>query len=191
MIDKDILQACIRRDEKACKTLYFKLYNLLMSVSMRYQRNEIDAKDCVNVTFIKVIDGLSEIDLNRPIEGWVRRICINENIDQYRKYKKHNESLNIDNPETVSMPQITVESEAFEQMLSYEDVLDMVKKLPDTTSKVFNLYVIDGYKHREIAELLDISEGTSRWHLSYARQSLKETISEEIKRHKMIIYGKE
>lgn len=191
MVEKSLIQACIRREEKACKALFFQLFNLMMSVSIRYQNNEIDAKDCVNSTFMKVLDGLRQIDIDRPIEGWVRRICINENIDQYRKNKKHNESICLDNPEIVNMPIARLDYTAFEAMLSYEDVLEMVGKLPDTSAKVFNLYAIDGYKHREIADLLDISEGTSRWHLSYARQLLQERINEEIKRHKMIIYGKE
>lgn len=145
-----------------------------MSVAYKYYRNEEDAAASVNLAFLKVFDNLDKYNFSTPIEAWMRRITINHIIDEFRKNKKHKETFidNLaDNNEAESIELNEIETE-----IEQEVVERVLQQLPNATKHVFCLYAIDGFSHKEISELLDITYETSKWHVKTARKKLKELI---------------
>ena len=142
----------------------------MMSVCMRYAKDHEEAKDMLNEGFMKVFKNINKYKATHSLESWIRRIMINNAIDHYRKYKKHRNQIDITevydyaNDETVSSD------------LSVKEIMKLVQKLSPAYKTVFNLYVVDGYNHREIAEKLGISEGTSKSNLSKARAKLQQML---------------
>ncbi len=128
--------------------------------------------------FTKIIFNLKKYKSNVPFELWCRKVMINSIIDECRRSKQYRETMELKAREDLSNATRleTKLSEAQEDML--ELIKSKLKKLPPMTSKVFNLYAIDGYKHHEIATLLDISEGTSQWHYSMAKKRIREMVRE-------------
>ena len=113
---------------------------------------------------------------------------VNTLIDEYRKDRKYNTRITKSDSERELDFFSTGHQNDAESNLGYENIMMLVRELPNTTAKVFNLYVIDGYSHREIGELLEMSEGTSKWHLSTARKQLRERIEDlENRNHRMVI----
>jgi len=189
-MEKSLLKACIKRDERSCLELYKRLFGLLMGVSMRYQKNEQDAKEVVQTSFMKILNSLEKIDLDRPVEGWARQICIHANIDYLRSQMKYKATIIFPKDLKEADKLVDIWEENGLEIFDYDDLLKLVHSLPDTGAQVFNLYVIDGFKHQEIADILGISEGTSRWYLSYCRKLLQEKISQEITKFRIATYGK-
>ena len=143
-----------------------------MSLCLRYLRDRNDAVEVLNDAFLKVFRQLSRYDPARAVlYTWMRTIVINTALDTLRKQKaiRDREML----PDKEEEPGI--DNEALSK-LSGDELLEMIRRLPITTRLVFNLYVVDGYAHREIAAMLSMSEGTSRWHLNDARRQLKTII---------------
>ena len=145
----------------------------MMSLCLRYLRDRNDAVEVLNDAFLKVFKQLSRYDPARAVlYTWMRTIVINTALDTLRKQKaiRDREML----PDKEEEPGI--DNEALSK-LSGDELLGMIRRLPITTRLVFNLYVVDGYAHREIAAMLSMSEGTSRWHLNDARRQLKTIIN--------------
>jgi len=163
----ELLEGCCRGDRIQQKQLYEMFYGKMMSVCMRYAKDQEEAKDMLNEGFMKVFKNIQKYKATHSLESWIRRIMINNAIDHYRKYKKHRNQIDItevydySNDETIS------------SQLSVEEIMKLVQKLSPAYKTVFNLYVVDGYNHREIAEKLGISEGTSKSNLSKARAKLQ------------------
>lgn len=151
-----------------------------MNISVRYQYNESDAKDVVNTSYIKILEHLSDYDIAQSFESWASRICINTNIDFFRKTKKisRREVLH-DNYDESVLTNYYVENEAMD-FLNREALFDMIKVLPSMMKEVFVLFAVDGYNHKEIASLLSMSEVGSRYYLFEARKRLKKLIEKEI-----------
>lgn len=170
-IEKELIDACIKESRKAQFELYKKCYSLLMSICMRYEKNKEDAEALLNQAFFKILTNLKKRPENAPFEAWIRRITINTVIDEYRK-KKRSQLDYLEEPMLVAPISEMSYNEA-DQKLDAEDLENIIKQLPPVSQTVFNLYVIDGYNHKEIGEKLNISEGTSKWHLSSARKKLK------------------
>lgn len=144
---------------------------MLMSVCLRYQRNKEDAEFMLNQVFHKILINLERYDAKVPFEAWIRRIAINTCIDQFRKESRSKLDYH---EEPMDMAPITVmDYNEADKKFDAEELELMIKQLPPVSQKVFNLYVVDGFNHREIGEKLDMSEGTSKWHLSNARKKLK------------------
>jgi len=177
-ITQEILEKCARDDRKAVKCLYEHCFEALMPVCYRYHINEEDARSSFNLGFIKILKSLKTISGDFNFGGWSKRIMINTLIDEYRKVKNYNS--HVTSKETDRELEFTSSSHdnEGESNMGYELIMKLVMGLPEFTSKVFQLYVIDGYNHREIGELLDMSEGTSKWHLSTARKALREKLDE-------------
>lgn len=175
-VQKVLIKACLEGDQIAIKDLYKTCYSFMMAISVRYQDSEIDAEDAMNQGFLKVIQNLGSYDSTRSFKNWFAKIIVNTNIDIYRSNKRH-KSLNVYvenyNGYEAKSASIDIESDS---EFEYEEILETIKKLTPMTQKVFNLAVVDGFKHREIAELLDISIGTSKWHLSTARKTLQKEL---------------
>ncbi|AEV33365.1 RNA polymerase sigma factor, sigma-70 family [Owenweeksia hongkongensis DSM 17368] len=170
-VEKELLEACIKQERRAQFELYKRCYSILMSVCMRYERNKEDAEFMLNQVFHKILTHLDRYDDKAPFEAWIRRIAINTQIDEFRK----NSRSKLDYYEQpMDMAPLTVmDYNEADKKFDAEELETMIRMLPPVSQKVFNLYVIDGYNHKEIADQLDMSEGTSKWHLSSARKKLK------------------
>ncbi len=179
LVEKELIARCIREEPKAQYELYKALFSLMMSVCTRYERNRQDAEAKMNIGFLKILNHLNDRKDNVPFELWVRRILINIVIDDHRKNKnrKSTEILKDDFPETDE----NVVNEYLHEMES-EEFETLMKKLPEMSCRVFNLFAIDGFSHKEISDMLEMSEGTSRWHVSQARAQLQSDISKLAKK---------
>ncbi len=170
-IEQELIELCIQHNRKAEYDLYKKVYSYLMSICLRYNRDKDTASESLNMGYLKILTHLKNYKPEIPFKLWIRRIMINTLIDEYRKRKKEKERLTyVDNYFDTS--DYSEANEALEKF-DTEKLTNLINELPNATKEVFNLYVIDGYTHKEIAEMLHISEGTSKWHLSEARQKLK------------------
>lgn len=187
-ITPEILKACARDDRKAINMLYEYAFRILMPICFRYNHNEEDARASFNAGFIKVLNALDKVDENVNFDAWSKRIMINSLIDEYRKNKKYNARISrSDNERELDYFSEGHQNDAVSN-LGYENIMGLVKDLPVTTGHVFNLYVIEGYSHKEIAEQLEMSEGTSKWHLSTARKILRERLDDlENRNQRMVI----
>ncbi len=170
-IDKELLKACLQEERRAQFELYKQCYGILMSVCIRYERNKEDAEFMLNKVFHKILTNLDRYDQKAPFDAWIRRIAINTQIDEYRKNRRSKLDFH-EEPMDVAPLHVMDYNEA-EKRFDEEELLLMIRQLPPMSQKVFNLYVIDGYNHKEIGVQLEISEGTSKWHLSSARKKLK------------------
>ncbi len=187
-ITPEVIRLCVSDDRKAINQLYEHGFRILMPICFRYNKNEEDARAAYNMGFVKILKGLEKLDENANFDAWAKRLMVNALIDEYRKNKKYNTQITkSDNERELDYYSAGQDNEA-ESNLGCENIMMLVQELPDTTSKVFNLYVIEGYSHREIGEKLDMSEGTSKWHLSTARKLLREKLERlENQNQRMVI----
>lgn len=165
--EESIIKACIQREKWAQKIIYETYYGKMMGVCLRYSKTEEEALDILHDGFLKVFRYIGKYKPGTSLYSWIRRIMVNTAIDHYRKMARRR---------TESIDQAYgVESDlpgAIEKVTEKE-ILSAVQKLTPTYRTVFNLYVIEGFSHREIAEKLEISESTSRSNLVKARSKLK------------------
>lgn len=144
---------------------------------MRYCKDKDNASEMLNVAYLKILTNLKTYKPEVPFKAWIRKITVNTLIDEYRKNKRQREQVTYVEEYYDSNDYSDV-NEALSK-ISCAQIYKLINQLPNATKEVFNLYVIDGYNHREISELLGISEGTSKWHLSEARQKLKQKIEQQ------------
>lgn len=143
-----------------------------MNIAVRYKKNEDDAAILVNQAFMKVLSNIEGYDITKNVEPWLKQIMVNTAIDDYRKNAKRNElTQNIDN-ESVYEITPNVYNDILDK-INAEELQNMLNKLPRATCNVFNLFAIDGYSHKEIGDMLGITEQTSKWHVKEARKRLK------------------
>jgi RNA polymerase sigma factor (sigma-70 family) len=144
----------------------------MMPVCLRYVRDRNDALELMNDAFLKIFKHLAVYDVAKAgFYTWIRKIVINAAIDRLRRQKTPGEYELL--PDRMEGPFI---DNAAISKLNGDELLNLIRQLPTTTRLVFNLYGIDGFSHKEIATMLGIAEGTSRWHLSDARRQLKRII---------------
>ncbi len=175
--EQDLLAACARQERWAQKILYEEFHRPMMGVCLRYSNHEEDARDILHEGFIKVFKHIGKFEPGTSLPAWMRRIMVNTAIDYYRKViRRRTEDIE----EAVRLQSDDVD--AVSQM-SEAEILQAVQKLSFAYRAVFNLYVIEGYSHKEIADILNISESTSRSNLVKARTRLKEMIREGLDRH--------
>ena len=164
MDEKKLIQACIKEDKSAQKALYDLFSAKMYFVCLRYARHEAEAQDILQDAFIKVFDKLDSFRFNGSFEGWVRRIMVNTALNYCRKSTYKYENIGIEDYQDK-----VVNSKAISR-LSEQELLGIIQQLPDGYRMVFNLYIIEGYSHKEIAEMLSISENTSPSQLDKARK---------------------
>lgn len=187
-ITPEILEACSQGDRLAINRLYEYSFRILMPISFRYNNNEEDARASFNAGFMKILKGLEKGDYSMNYDAWSKRIMVNCLIDEYRKNKKYNTQIAKSDNETELDYYAKGHRNEAESNLGYDNIIMLVKELPTATAHVFNLYVIEGYTHKEIADQLDMSEGTSKWHLSTARKLLREKLDRlENQNQRMVI----
>lgn len=161
---------CRKQDRKAQEELY-RIYSAkLFGLCLKYSENRQQAEDNLQDGFVSIFEKISQFRDEGSFEGWMKRIVINTCLQKYRKQKVY--SLN--NESQIEEESFEIEEEEFE----VDFLLECVQALPDRYRQVFNLYVLDGYSHKEIAEMMHISEGTSKSNLARARMALKERIEE-------------
>jgi len=180
-IETALLQQCRKNDRKAHNELYRKCYGFMMAICLRYTSNREDAQHSLNNAFLKIVTNLDKYKAEVPFGSWVSRITVNAIIDEFRRDKKRRENMSgVDFAEVRSAHPVNY-NEASLAMDAIE-LEEMIQKLPEMSRKVFNLYAIDGFTHKEIAEMLGMSDGTSKWHVSFARSFLKDLISRKMEK---------
>jgi len=149
-----------------------------MPVCCRYHNNEEDARSSLNIGFMKILKNLEGTDENLNFVAWSKRIMVNTLIDEYRKRRNYQSRVSGKETEReLDLEADNVNNDA-ESNIGFENIMKLVNELPEVSAKVFNLYVIDGYNHKEIGDMLNMSEGTSKWHLSTARKILREKLEQ-------------
>lgn len=170
LTENEMLDGCIRGDRRCQMALYELLSGKMFAVCLRYANDHNSAQDLLQEGFIKVYKNIHKFRREGSFEGWVRRIFVNTAIEQFRK----NVTLYaIHESETVKYEHF--EGNAFET-LKHQDLMKMIQSLSHGYRTVFNLYVIEGYSHKEISDMLNISEGTSKSQLARARYLLQKKI---------------
>ena len=183
----DLLERCRKDDRKAHYELYKLCFPFLVSVCRRYYINKEDMQSSLNQIYLKMIMNMASYLKKKesvPFELWSRRIAINHIIDEFRKNKKHKE--NIDYRELNDAIDIHPVIDPVLEKEKLEEVLTAINQLSHMNRTVFNLFVIDGYGHEEIAEMLKISSGTSKSHLHSARNKLKELLNNDWEKKDLI-----
>ncbi|WP_160070158.1 RNA polymerase sigma factor [Sphingobacterium bovisgrunnientis] len=168
-----IWQGCCAQDKKAQALFYNFFSKKMFVVCLRYAQTTLEAEDILQNGFIKVFTKYHLYDGKGSLEGWVKRIMVNTAIESYRQSKdKFTDSIE-------EQHENTMHSYFTSDNTSYKDLLKIIKELPLGYRTVFNLYAIEGYSHKEIAEMLQISEGNSKSQLSRARQVLQQKLIKE------------
>lgn len=157
--------------------MYKVCYNNLISVCWRYSGSKDLAVELMNIGFVKILTQLGRYKPEIPFELWSRRVMINSIIDEYRKTKQYKSQILLSEAYNEQLPEESTELSENQEELA-ELIKSKIHLLPPVTSKVFNLYAIDGYRHSEIAELLNMSEGTSMWHYSEAKKRIRQMLGE-------------
>jgi len=163
-----LINKCKRKDIKAQSEIYQLFSGKLFALCLKYSRNYQEAQDNLQNGFIIIFDKIEQYKYKGSFEGWLKRVIINTALQTYRE-------KNVLNLVTEEIPE-EVEIEIDEEQVSLDFLLKLIQELPDRYRMVFNLYVLDGYPHKEIANMLSISEGTSKSNLSRARVILRNKI---------------
>ena len=185
--ETDLLKACKKQDAAAQRILYDKYSAPMLGLCRRYVRGEQEAEDVMINGFMKVFSRIDSFEGKGSFEGWMKRIMINESLGYIRKHKAM--YLETDIEAADKEPDLDKMSSALEA----KDLLKMINELPSGYRTIFNLYAIEGYSHKEIAELLGINENTSKSQLSRARVQLQNKLLETervLEKNKMIRDGK-
>ena len=163
--DIELIEACLKENPSAQRFLYDKFSSKLYGICLRYSKNDEEAQDILQDSFVKIFTKLHTYQFTGSFEGWLKRITTNTSIEYYRK--------KIDTEEVDDIkfnPYLSVDSD---KSLEVEELLKMIQELPEGYRMIFNMYAIDGFTHGEIAEKLGISAGTSKSQLSRARAHLQ------------------
>lgn len=167
----DLINGCKRGDKKAQKTLYDKYAAKMLGVCIRYFRNIDEAEDALQEGFIKIFNNIDKFRNEGSFEGWIRRIIVNTALNYYKSNLKHYFSTDYSEIEEM----IEDDKLKFDN-LSMEFLLKIIQDLPEGYRLVFNLYEIEGYSHKEIAEMLGVSVNTSKSQLMKAKRSLQKVL---------------
>ncbi len=166
---QELIHGCIRNERSAQEKMYKLFYPRMMTVVRRYIDHENQAEEVLNNGFLRAFQKVEQYTFQGSFEGWLRKIVFHSVSDYVKQNMQYNEKIML-----VEKDQYVHKDHA--DKLYYDQLLLLVDGLPGATKVVFNMYVMDGYSHREIGKMLGISEGTSKWHLSEGRRVLKDKI---------------
>lgn len=166
-----IIQDCKQNKRSAQKKLYDVYSPIFLGICLRYAKDKAEAEDMLQDGFIKIFTKISKFSGKGSFEGWMKRIIINTSITSYHKNKKYNRLYNID-----EINEINIKSNLNKSNFSEEELLKVIRTLPKGYNIIFNLYAIEGYKHKEIAQLLNISINTSKSQYSRAKKLLRKKL---------------
>jgi RNA polymerase sigma factor (sigma-70 family) len=176
---RHLLDGCLNQDRKSQELLYKQYFGFAMNICLRYSKTRDEALEILNDAFLKVFLKIRTYDYTRPFSVWLKRIVVNTAIDTYRSQSKHYNHLDIETVHTIPSEEVNPL-----QKINFEDLLQLTKRLPKNYQLNFNLYIIEGYSHEEIAKMMNISVGTSKSNLSRAREMMR-TFLKNIDTHKI------
>lgn len=168
MEDVTLVTECAQGNSKAQRALFDKFAPKMLSVCMRYVQNMEEAEDVLQDGFVKVFQKIGEFKMEGSLEGWIRRVLVNTALDSLRKNKKTAMDYQLDD---VSY-KLSFDDYSFDDM-DVEHLLRLINEMPDGYRVVFNMFAIEGYSHKEIADTLGITENTSKSQYSRARAFLR------------------
>lgn len=171
----DLIEGCKKQERKCQQEVYRMLYGKMLAICCRYSRDNDEAKDVLQDGFIKVFEKIEHYNSGGSFEGWVRRIIVNTAIDSYRKKKKEfliEDEGNIKDQEEWE----DHDDESIYDGLTVNDIVECIQHLSPAYRTVFNLYIMEGYSHQEIADEIGISIGTSKSNLAKAKANVKKLL---------------
>jgi len=174
--EQDIIAGCRKKNRAIQEHLYKVYYSVLLKICARYSKNMQDAEQLLNDGFLKIFTQIDKYGNTGSFEGWMKKIMVNTCLDYLRStYLKEEMTMHVNavQPEDTNL---SVSNYGLESM-EFRELVGMIQTLPAMTRTVFNLYVFEGFNHKEISDNLDISEGTSHWHVHQARNLLQKKIN--------------
>lgn len=175
MTDEQLVKKCLEKDALAQKQLFEFYSKRMMGVCLRYSRDRDEAQEVLQMGFIKVFEKLTLFNGKGSLEGWIRKVVVNTALDNIRKNKKFLDNVEMDKVDY----QLQNDDVSGYESLKAQDLLGIIQEMPTGFRTVFNLFAIEGYSHKEIAEELGISVNTSKSQYSRARAYLKKILIEE------------
>lgn len=169
--EEKVIRSCINGDAWAMRLIYEEFYATMLPICMRYANNDDDARDIVHEGFIKVFKNISKYKVGTSLQAWIKRIMVNASIDYYRR-ESRKRTTDLD----VAYDLRSCDEDALGK-LNVEEIIKALQQLSPIYRSVFNLYVVEGYSHKEVSEILGISESTSRSNLVKARIKLRVILS--------------
>ena len=178
--EAQLIKDCINGKRQAQRSLYEQFAPKMYAIAMRYAKTTLEADDILQESFINVFKHIESFSQDCPLEFWIRKIVVNQALKtgrtKYDKaFKEEVSDINYNSEENIILDQFDL-----------EELLQIIRRLPDGFQQVFNLYAIEGYKHKEIAEMLGISEGTSKSQYARARAQLQEMLLKEDKSYEQL-----
>jgi len=170
--EEQIIKRCLKNDRQAQKAIYEKYSSVLMGICVRYLNNTFEAEEVLQDGFVKIFSRIKQFSGRGPFINWMKKIMINTAITHYYKNLKHQHHYDFEEINEMDIAGKTFDSSDFTR----EELLNVIKKLPDGYRIVFNLYAIEGYKHKDIAELLEIDINTSKSQYSRARKLVQKKL---------------
>lgn len=171
MTDEELVKECVAGNHVAQRKFYDLFAKKMMGVCLRYTNSYEEAQDVLQDGFIKIFSKLPKFESKGSLEGWVRRIMVNTALDAYRKSKKHQKDVDVDTVGyMLDSNDYTIES------MNANDLLKIIQAIPEGYRVVFNLFAIEGYSHKEIAEQLGVTESTSKSQYSRAKKMLRKIL---------------
>lgn len=170
--EKQLIANCLQGDRNAQRKLYELYSGKMMGVCLRYCKDKETAKDLLHDGFLKVYTHLDSFEAKGSFEGWMRRIMVNTALEYLRK--KSDEGYNMDIEEAFTL---TSDDYGVLEKMQAEELIKTIQRLPDTYRTTFNLFVVEGYSHKEISEVMNITESSSRVYLTRAKQMIQQMIA--------------
>lgn len=173
--EEELIRACQRGHPPSQEALYRRYWSFAMSVCLRYTPTREDALELAHDGFLRAFQAIDRVDPERPFRPWFRRVLVRCAIDRHRSMRRYHAA----HVPEADPPEIPVEPDHTES-LEVDEILALLRALPDVQRDVFNLYEVDGHSHDEIADLLGIAASTSRAHLARAKQRLRDLYHQHI-----------
>ena len=174
MTEQEIIQGCVENKASAQEKLYALYSRRMMAICLRYTRSRAEAEDIFHEAFVKVFKNI-RMWQGGSFEGWMRKIFVNTAINHFHQNRKYFDHVDASYAES-----ILSSTEDIISQLSNQELLEIISRLPEGYKMIFNLHVVEGYNHGEIAEMLNIAEGSSKSQLSKAKAYLKKLIDDRL-----------
>lgn len=174
--EEELVKGCAANMRLYQEALYRRYFHVMIGMCRRYTQDDEVAITICNDGFLKVFKKIDSFAFKGSLEGWIRRIVYHTLSDYFRKNAKYLQFMVFEDHDTETNPEVI-------PGLYLEDLMRLIEQLPETSEKVFRLYAIEGYNHREIGERLEMSENTSKWHLSNARKKLQHLLKTQSKKY--------
>jgi len=173
--EQEIITGCKQQQRVIQEYLYRSYYSMFLKLCARYAKDMHDAEQLLQDGFLKIFHHIDTYQGNGSFEGWMKRIMVNTCLD-FLKSKQQKNAKQVSYPETLQDSLKVVSHNSGLEKLAMKDLLQLIQTLSPMSRMVFNLYIFEGFSHKEIAQMLEISEGTSQWHVNNARKNLQEKI---------------